>query len=154
MYKPLIAEALIILSFATFLSLSINSVRSDGIALFAKKPYEIYVPCPVQIGEAEEFSFSQVTAKVNRFLFIDARPKEDFSMNHLPGSINIPYDYLIPVSDANLKKLANVKGKKIAVYGDGDQPDSGREMALELSGKGIKNIGYIKGGWSKMQHER
>jgi hypothetical protein len=34
----------------------------------------------------------------------------------------------------------------VVVVGDGEDPDSGRELARELAGKGLKNMAYVTGG--------
>ncbi len=34
----------------------------------------------------------------------------------------------------------------MVVYGDGGDPDSGEQLARELAGKGIRNVGFVRGG--------
>ncbi len=36
---------------------------------------------------------------------------------------------------------------RVVVFGDGRVPDSGREMARELAGRGMVNVFYVEGGW-------
>ena len=36
--------------------------------------------------------------------------------------------------------------RKVIVYGDGDDPDSGRQLADAISGKGVKNVFHVRGG--------
>ena len=77
---------------------------------------------------------------------IDSRSSEDFRFWHFPGAISIPFDYLSPVESGDLGKIASSGASRVIVYGDGMVPDSGRELARELSGQGIKNVCFIEGG--------
>jgi 3-mercaptopyruvate sulfurtransferase SseA len=42
--------------------------------------------------------------------------------------------------------ITRSNAKRVIVYGDGDNPDSGREWARLLSGGGIRNVNFIDGG--------
>ena len=43
-------------------------------------------------------------------------------------------------------RLVRTRARKVVVYGDGENPDSGQQLANVISGKGVKNVFYVKGG--------
>ncbi|MFH1437767.1 MAG: hypothetical protein ABIJ56_18815, partial [Pseudomonadota bacterium] len=45
-----------------------------------------------------------------------------------------------------LKEIASSGASMVVVYGDGDDPDSGKELGRELAGQGIRNVHYVEGG--------
>ena len=141
-------DGAIIVVFSSIVALVVNAARPDhGIPVIAKKDYEIFVPCPEPVGEVEEMSpVDFLELKEKKVLIIDARYEEDYDQWHYPQAMNVTFDYLEPVCRLNLKDIASSGAKMVIVYGDGDDPDSGREMGRELSGHGIKNVHYVEGG--------
>ena len=127
--------------------LAFNSLRPGGIPVIQRKAYDILVPCPEKVGEVKSMSPADF-ARLDRkgILVIDARESERFHEWHVPGALSVPFDYLMPVTDESLKSIASARVKMVVVYGDGLDPDSGRELGRELSGKGIRNVHFIKGG--------
>jgi rhodanese-related sulfurtransferase len=81
---------------------------------------------------------------------VDARRKQEHQAWRLRDAVNIPYDYLEPIPDEALKGL--IRGiqksgaRRLVVYGDGKDPDSGEQAGKEISGKGVKNVFFVKGG--------
>jgi len=150
MHKLNLLECFLIILLACFSAISYNYFRLNGIQWIRQEPYNIFVPCPESMGEVVEYKLKDILNEPQRYHIIDARPKNEYVNQHYIGSINIPFDYLVPIPSSCLKRLAKIKGKKIAVYGDGLDPDSGKELALEISGKGIKNVGYVYGGIKKI----
>jgi rhodanese-related sulfurtransferase len=128
-------------------ALIVNAARPDGIPLVQQKDYEIYVPCPETLGHAERMGPVQfLNLEEDKVLVIDARDSEAFGAWHHPGAVNVPFDYLMPVCTVSLKEIASSGARKVIVYGDGADPDSGKELARELSGNGIRNVYWVKGG--------
>lgn len=142
----IIRNSAIIIIIVSVLAIIINFIHPNRIPLVAKQPYEIYVPCPDTIGEAKEIDTKEFFSLSGESAVIDARPREEFEKWHFSGAVNIPYDFLAPVCPLKIKEIVALKKRYVIVYGDGDEPDSGRELAKELSGKGIKNVYYLKGG--------
>ena len=81
---------------------------------------------------------------------VDARSKQEFDAWHVRRAINISYDYLDPTPKETLKGLAETiarsRAKRVVVYGDGDTPDTGEQLAKEVSGHGIKHVFFVEGG--------
>ena len=81
---------------------------------------------------------------------VDARSKQEFEAWRLRQAINISYDYLDPTPQETLQDLAETiarsRAKRVVVYGDGATPDTGEQLAREVSGHGIKHVFFVEGG--------
>ena len=148
-------DGAIIVVFSSAVALLVNAVRPDGIAVIEKNEYDIFVPCPEPVGEVEMMSpVDFLGLKEKKVLIIDARDEEEYDLWHYPEAINVAFDYLEPVCRLNLKEIASSGARMVIVYGDGDDPDSGKELGRELSGHGIKNVHYVEGGASVIRDRR
>jgi rhodanese-related sulfurtransferase len=143
-------EAAAVGALAACAGLAFNAVRPRGLPLFAAAPYETMVPCPEPGGEVAAVEPGEVRAAGGRTLLIDARDVAAFAAGALPGALNVPYDWLDPTPEESLRALARsvaaTGARRVLVYGDGGRPDSGEHLARELSGRGIKNVSYVRGG--------
>lgn len=128
------------------LALAVNTVRKDGIPLVATEPYGIFVPCPEPGGEVFPLQPTDVRWDDARELLIDARPPERYRGWHAAGSVNVPFDFLEPVPDETIAALVATRSRRVVVYGDGLSPDTGEELARELSGRGMRNVHFVPGG--------
>jgi hypothetical protein len=131
-------------------ALVINALRSDGLALVADTPYQTLVPCPEPGGPVEALDFRSPDISSPGSVIVDARSKAEFDEHHLSGAVNVPYDWLDPVPEDTLAELASSiaasGATRVVVYGDGGRPDSGEYLGKEISGRGIKNVFFIRGG--------
>lgn len=143
---PVVRDAVLVVAACTVTGIFANAVRPEGIPFIQRNMYQIFVPCPEPTGEVTRLVPRDLIEADEMSLVIDARSRDDFDFWRFPGSINIPFDYLSPVSPEDLEKIISSGTKRVIVYGDGMVPDSGRELARELSGQGIKNVCYIEGG--------
>ena len=98
----LIIRSVILTAACVFAGMAFNAARSDGIPVVAPRPYEIYVPCPETLTEAQSVDASEATQNV---LYVDARPTEQFQRAHIKGATNLPYDVLADPSPQDLDRL-------------------------------------------------
>ncbi len=139
-------DAALVVLLSTGLALLVNSLRPTlGIALVAKNDYEILVPCPAFQGRpASPLSARQVDLKQPGVALVDARERTEYARWHLPRAISIPFDYLEPKPEE--RKVLSTRARMVIVYGDGGNPDAGKQLANAISGAGVKNVFYVKGG--------
>jgi len=124
----------------------VNGIRADGLPWIATEPYEVFVPCPEPLGEVDPVPASDPLVHDARTLRVDARDAAAFAAWHLPDARHVEFDWVSPVPDAVLKQVAASGAAAVVVYGDGGDPDSGRELARELAGRGIRNVRFVSGG--------
>ena len=145
-----VVEAALVAAVAAVLGLAVNAVRPSGLVLVARTPYETLVPCPEPGGPVAAVSADAPVLGDERTFVVDARSPEAFAHGHLPGAVNLPYDWLDPVPEARLGELAAAiaasRARTVVVYGDGGRPDSGEHLGREISGRGIKNVHFVAGG--------
>jgi hypothetical protein len=131
-------------------ALLFNALRPDGLSLVAHSPYQTLVPCPEPGGPVEGLDASAAEIHSPQAFLIDARSKDEFEIEHHERAINIPYDWLDPVPGETLDELARSVAAsgaiRVIVYGDGGRPDSGEYLGKEISGRGIKNVYFVRGG--------
>jgi hypothetical protein len=154
--SKVIRDAVCVVVAATGLGLTVNALRpSGGIALIQREPHEIVVPCPEPVGEAAATHPDDPRLLEPTSLVIDARSKSDFDAFHVPRAMNLPFDWLGPPVEKDVaaiaQRIARSKARLVIVYGDGDDPDSGREWARLLAGGGIRNVYYVAGGASAIR---
>ena len=139
-------DAVIVLVGCAALALGVNAARARPLPLVAKEPYQILVPCPVLSGQADELTPSDPSLRAAGTLLVDARSATEFGAWHADQALSIPYDFLASVPAAAVHRVLGSGASRVVVYGDGGDPDSGRELAKELAAKGIRNVGFVKGG--------
>lgn len=148
----IIRDAALVTVIAGGLALLSNGLRSSAsIPLVAKKEYAILVPCPEYEGKADPLEPRQALARSQGVVLVDARDAEAFARWHMPGALSIPFDYLEPTSKANVQRVLSTRARQVIVYGDGENPDCGQELAKELGGKGLRNVKFVKGGAPALQ---
>lgn len=149
--RGVVVEAAIVAAATVVLALVFNTVRPDGLPLVARTPYEVLVPCPEPGGAVTPLEPGDPAVRSPRTFLIDARlPNEALDHGLLPSAINVPYDWLDPLPEAELAKLVRAiaasRATRVVVYGDGKRPDSGEHLGREISGRGIKNVSFVRGG--------
>jgi hypothetical protein len=144
--REALRQAVLITAACTVVGVSVNVLRRDGIRFVQNTPYEILVPCPETMGDASVVPAESPVLHQKRTLLLDARPPAEHGRWHPPGAWNVPFDYLEPTDAAVIRKIAASGAARVVAFGDGLDPDSGEQLAREISGRGIKNVGYIPGG--------
>jgi hypothetical protein len=141
-----VRDAAILLLASVGIALASNALRRDGLPLVQRKEYDILVPCAETVGNVLEVDPQDPILADKTSLLVDARSKPAFDEWHLPAAINIPFDYLASTSEGDIRRVTSSRAARVVIYGDGEDPDSGRELGKELAGKGIRNVFAIKGG--------
>ena len=158
-FRTAVRDSALIAAGCVAVSLIFNALRSNGIPLVRTEEYNLLVPCPETMGEVESLAATPSLLRDEDLLIVDARSGEDFNQWHVPGAVNVPYDYLMETPARSVEAIAASGAARVAVIGDGGVPDSGEQLARELSGRGIRNVGFIVGGiraaqsvWKKGEH--
>jgi hypothetical protein len=146
-----VRDAVITVAACAAIAFLVNAVRSEGIPLVQHEDYQIMVPCPVTSGEVTRIAPGLLSSPEQGRLIIDSRELGEFTRWHVPEAIHIPYDYLDPTPPETIQRIASSGARSVVVIGDGLDPDSGEQLARELSGKGIRNVGYVTGGAPAIQ---
>jgi hypothetical protein len=145
-----VVVALVVASVGVAVGLTFNALRPDGLELIAREPYQTLVPCPEPGGPVAALEPGSPEIASSRSFVVDARSPEDFAAGHLEGAVNVPYDWLDPVPEERLEELARAiaasGATRVVVYGDGGRPDSGEHLGREISGRGIRNVFFVRGG--------
>jgi len=146
-----VRDAALVTAGCAVVAFGTNALRSMGIPVVAREPYQILVPCPDEVGESIEMAADDARLRSSGTLLIDARDTADYAAWHLERARSVPYDFLDPVNEKAVQEIASTGASVVAVYGDGAEPDSGRELAREIAGKGIRNVHHVVGGAPALQ---
>jgi hypothetical protein len=144
-------DAVIVVGASFVVSLTFNAARRDGLPLVARDAYQILVPCPETAGDVDGLDGDDPRLGEPQTLLLDARPLAEYERWHAAGAEHAAFDYLVPTDPEAIRKIASSGALRVVVYGDGEDPDSGEQLARELAGKGIRNVGYVIGGVQRLR---
>ncbi len=143
-------SAALITAIGCALGLASNALRSDQLPLIASQPYRVLVPCPEPGGPVDALAPDAVELDDPGTFLVDARDETRAAAEEIPGAHNLPFDYLDATPPEVLQSLADTlaanRVHRVVVVGDGQSPDSGEQLARELSAAGILNLFYVEGG--------
>ncbi len=92
----------------------------------------------------KEISREELKAKMDRgddFVLVEALSRQHFESSHLPGAINLPYEFV----DEAERVLAD-KRAEIVVYCMNEECESPRVEARELGEMGYQHVLHYAGG--------
>jgi 3-mercaptopyruvate sulfurtransferase SseA len=146
-----VRDATIVVLAAAAIGVVSNMVRhKEKLSWIQATPYDLLVPCAEPVGQAQIIQASSPLVLDRTSLVIDARATSDYAAWHIERAISVPFDWLGPPVQDDVTRVTQMitrsNAKRVIVYGDGDNPDSGREWARLLSGGGIRNVSFIDGG--------
>jgi hypothetical protein len=145
-----VREAAAVAGASALLALAANAVRPSSLPIVARVPYETLVPCPEPGGPVLALEPDDPALTSERSFLVDARSAREYRARHLPGAVNVPFDWLEPLPGGQLRELARAiaasRATRVVVYGDGGRPDSGENLGREISGRGIKYVHFVRGG--------
>ena len=158
-----VMQALLVVVASAAIAVVTNAVRSDGIELVTDVEYEIFAACKDSEAESEAARVDQLQAQSpGAILYVDARPAEAFTHEHVEGSINIPYSALFGASDEDIAKVKQAAKEKkattIVVYGlyedpsaPGEVVDFAKPLAQQLVESGIAGAQHLEGGMEQLK---
>lgn len=131
-------DAALIALGSSLLAVAVNALRSEGIPLVADRPYEVLVPCPEPLAEVPALAPDDARVRQAGVRLVDARDAVAFATWHAPDAHALPFDWLDEIPEARTDEILAVEASAFVVYGDGDDPDSGRELARLLAWREIE----------------
>jgi len=148
-------DAVLVAAGCAAVGLAFNGLRpTGGIPVVQREQYELLVPCPDISAEVGLLEPADPRLAEQGTLVVDAREAEAFAAWHLPSARHVAYDFLEPVDRQVVRDLARSGARLVAVYGDGADPDTGRELAREIASEGIRNVHFVRGGAPALRQER
>jgi hypothetical protein len=149
--RATVRDALFVLGVCAAVGATTNAIRPGGIAFVQRSEYEILVPCPEGSGDAPAISADDPAVWGTRTLLVDARSAAEHQRWHPTGAIAVSFDYLEPTAPEQVRRIASSGAARVVVFGDGNNPDSGEQLAREIAGKGIRNVRFVEGGAARLE---
>lgn len=144
--RRVIIRMVFLVGLFALVGVGVNLLRPSPLAWVADTPYDTLVPCPEGLGHADELKPGDPLLSVADSMVVDARAAAAFTAWHYPRATSVPFDYLEPPPADMVRAILKSGARRVIVYGDGDDPDSGIELARELAGQGVRNVFYVAGG--------
>lgn len=145
-WRSVARDAALVVVGSAVVAMSLNALRRDRLPWIQRAEYQILVPCPETAGQAGEVPADRALLEAPHMLVLDARSTRDYRAWHVERALHVAFDYLEPTPSDMVRRLASSGAKEVVVYGDGLDPDSGEQLARELSGKGLRNVRFVRGG--------
>jgi rhodanese-related sulfurtransferase len=148
---------------AAIVAIGTNAIRSDGIPLIAEIEYEIFAPCKDSEVESQAANVEDLaSAGGDAVLYVDARPAEAFTAEHVKGSINIPYSVLFGASKEDIarvkEEMATREAKTVIVFGKYAEPksteaavDLAEPLAQQLIEAEVAGVKHLEGGIDELK---
>ena len=145
-------DAMVIAAAGSLVALVVNALRAEPLPLVAQAEIETMVPCPEPMGAATPVPPGDERVSSPQTLLVDARSPDEHAAWHPDGAVSFPFDWLAESDEVTrqaaevAKTIARSRRQHVVVFGDGGDPDSGEHWSALLSGAGIKNVVFVKGG--------
>lgn len=158
----MIKQILVLLVISTILGLGANLVSPNKIPYIGhyrelSSGDGPIVPPSAEAGDPPYIAIDVAEMEFGwgRAMFVDAREPEEFNCSTIPGSINLPFDYL---PEENLEQYIDSvlnnpgKDKPIIVFCSGEECDLSLHLARNMQAFGYTNVSIFFGGareWEK-----
>lgn len=155
--KKALRQALILLIVSAVATTALNLVSPNAIPWVGDYPeIDLDRSQPVVPPQADEGDPPYIPWDVAKMdhqagaLFVDARSPYEYECGTIPGSINVPFDYLPdtedlgPFFDSALGGVAN--DHRIVVFCSGEECDLSVHLARNLQSFGYTNVAIFYGG--------
>lgn len=151
-----ITRAVLLVLLWALIAAAVNAVSPAQIAWVGTWPStygedSAAVPPSYEEGDPELLRLDQALAKFQStgITFIDAREPEDFAMGHLPGAVNLPFDYYDDYADSVLPQIP--KNHEIVTYCGGADCELSLYLARQLKMEGYTTVSIFFGGYEAWQ---
>jgi len=86
-------------------------------------------------------------------MWVDARPDEEFSRDHVPGAFSLNEDHWNELLAQFLPNLS--RDKRVVVYCSAESCNAARDVAKRLRDEAqLKDVFVLKGGWEEWLKSR
>ena len=100
------------------------------------------------ISASELVSVDQSRSWGDNAIWVDARPDEEFSRDHVPGAFSLNEDHWNELLAQFLPNLS--PDKKVVVYCSAESCNAAREVAKRLRDEAqLKDVFVLQGGWEE-----
>ena len=100
------------------------------------------------ISASELVTVDQARSWGDSGIWVDARPDEEFSRDHVPGAFSLNEDHWNELLAQFLPNLS--PDKKVVVYCSAESCNAGREVAKRLRDEAqLKDVFVLQGGWEE-----
>jgi rhodanese-related sulfurtransferase len=158
----ILKQLLFLLVLATVLALAVNTVSPNRIPLIGeyfqfKVQDGMIVPPTAEPGDPPFIAVDRAQAEyaMGGALFVDAREEGEFECGTIPGSVNLPFEYL---PDGDLEPYVDSvfggvpKDRTIITFCSGEECDLSLHLARNLQAMGYSDVYIFFGGsreWEK-----
>jgi rhodanese-related sulfurtransferase len=149
-------QAVLIIIIAAVLALIVNTFSNNRIPLKGSWPSisgsdSVVIPPSAQEGDPPFISLDEAAAKYQsrKVVFIDARDTADYSLGHIKGALNIPYDYYEAFWDRAMADLA--KDMTFVIYCSGTECELSLFLGRDMVARGYRNVLIFFGGWREWE---
>lgn len=159
----MIRQAFVLLLYSTVLGLVVNIFHPRDIPYVGEyrdltNAGEPVVPPSAVAGDPPFIAVNeaQMEHQMGGTLFVDARDSVEFNCGTIPGSVNLPFDYLPEANlaghiDSSLGKVS--KDMPMIVFCSGEECDLSLHLARNLKSLGYNHVSIFFGGareWEKV----
>lgn len=152
----MIRQALVLLFFSAVLGIAVNYFHPNKLPYVGEYRKLSSGKGPIVPPSASEgdppfiaVDVAQIEHQLGGTLFVDARDSTEFNCGTIPGSVNLPFDYLPAENlaghiDSSLGRIA--KDKPMIVFCSGEECDLSLHLARNLQALGYTRISIFFGG--------
>ena len=129
------------------LLIALAFVPAIGEAIYFRDKVSWQAPLP----PSELVTVAQARAWEGQAIWVDARPEEEFSREHVPGAISLNEDRWNDLFPQFRDTWLQSQDKKIVVYCSSQSCNVSREVVKRLRDEApqIKNVFVLQGGWEE-----
>lgn len=149
MWKTIFSQSSIIIAVAAVLGLTANALNPRGVSLTITRPAAQAVADSLLAPGAAEGPLLinrrqlKILMSTGNTVVIDTRTPEEFTVGHLPGAINIPFELLGEFAE---RMEALPRKAWLVCYCDGPPCDKGEMLARELFSQGFAGAAFYSDG--------